>query len=71
MVQNLLESGALSFIGARFLLVQHLFKKLHNFLLVTVFDKMTKTTLLLVLNFLLVLNLFKMVQFLVGARFVV
>ena len=51
MVQNLLESGALSFIGAGFLLVQHLFKKLHNFLLVTEFDKMTKTTLLLVLNF--------------------
>ena len=51
MVQNLSESGALSFIGARFVLVQHLFKKLHNFLLVTEFDKMTKTTLLLVLNF--------------------
>ena len=51
MVQNLSESGALSFIGAGFLLVQHLFKKLHNFLLVTEFDKMTKTTLLLVLNF--------------------
>ena len=51
MVQNSLKSGALYFIGARFLLVQHLFKKLHNFLLVTEFDKMTKTTLLLVLNF--------------------
>ena len=63
MVQNLLERGALSFIGAGFLLVQHLFKKLHNFLLVTEFDKMTKTTLLLMLN------LLEMVQFLIGARF--